>query len=129
VAAIRLLILTGARLREILHAKWEYVDWDRGLMHLPDSKTGKKTIYLPSPALTVLQSLPRRQEPLPHPKFDSAETGRDQRSARIQAQGRSQEALVGDLPCRGASRRSDSRFAPQLCLLGGRRLVRPSHNR
>jgi integrase len=59
VAAIRLLILTGARLREILHAKWEYVDWDRGLMHLPDSKTGKKTIYLPSPALTVLQSLRR----------------------------------------------------------------------
>jgi integrase len=59
VAAIRLLILTGARLREILHAKWEYVDWDRSLMHLPDSKTGKKTIYLPSPALTVLQSLPR----------------------------------------------------------------------
>jgi integrase len=27
VAAIRLLILTGARLREILHAKWEHVDF------------------------------------------------------------------------------------------------------
>lgn len=59
VATIRLLIFTGARLREILDAKWEYVDWDRGLMHLPDSKTGKKTLYLSSPALALLQSLPR----------------------------------------------------------------------
>jgi integrase len=59
VATIRLLILTGARLREILHAKWDYVDWDRGLLLLPDSKTGRKTIYLSAPALTVLQALPR----------------------------------------------------------------------
>jgi integrase len=57
VAAIRLLILTGARLREILDAKWDYVDWDRGLLFLPDSKSGKKTIYLPAAALTVLRSL------------------------------------------------------------------------
>ena len=57
VAAIRLLILTGARLREILDAKWEYVDWDRGLLFLPDSKSGKKTIYLPAAALAVLKGL------------------------------------------------------------------------
>jgi integrase len=30
VAAIRLLILTGARLREILHARWELIDFERG---------------------------------------------------------------------------------------------------
>lgn len=59
VAAIRLLILTGARLREILHAKWEYVDWERGLLSLPDSKTGKKTIYLSAAALAVLNDIPR----------------------------------------------------------------------
>jgi hypothetical protein len=46
VAAIRLLILTGARLREILHARWEHVDFERGVIFLPDSKTGKKPIYL-----------------------------------------------------------------------------------
>lgn len=63
VAAIRLLILTGARLREILHAKWDYVDWDRGLLLLPDSKTGPKTIYLPAPAFAVLQSLERTESP------------------------------------------------------------------
>jgi integrase len=45
-AAIRLLILTGARLREILHAKWEQVDAERGLIFLADSKTGKKPLYL-----------------------------------------------------------------------------------
>src|SRR5262245_20498646 len=45
-AAIRLLILTGARLREILHLKWDHVDFERGLLLLPDSKTGKKAIVL-----------------------------------------------------------------------------------
>lgn len=59
VAAIRLLIFTGARLREVLCAKWEQVDFDRGVLFLPDSKTGKKPIYLPQAALAVLDSLPR----------------------------------------------------------------------
>jgi integrase len=58
-AAIRLLLLTGARLREILHLKWEYVDLERGLLLLPDSKTGRKTIVLNTPALSVLGTLQR----------------------------------------------------------------------
>ena len=58
-AAIRLLILTGARLREILHAKWEHVDFERGVILLPDSKTGRKTIYLSAAALEILAGLPR----------------------------------------------------------------------
>lgn len=58
-AAIRLLIFTGARLREILGLKWEHVDFERGLLLLPDSKTGKKTIMLSAPALDVLDHLPR----------------------------------------------------------------------
>ncbi len=59
VAAIRLLILTGARLREILHARWEHVDFERGVIFLPDSKTGRKPVYLSAAALAVLDSLPR----------------------------------------------------------------------
>ncbi len=59
VAAIRLLMLTGARLREILEARWDYVDWERGMMFLPDSKTGRKTLYLSDVALDILESLPR----------------------------------------------------------------------
>jgi integrase len=58
-AAIRLLILTGARLREVLHLKWEHVDLERGLLLLPDSKTGKKAIVLNAPALDILANLPR----------------------------------------------------------------------
>ncbi len=58
-AAVRLLILTGARLREILHLKWEHVDVERGLLLLPDSKTGKKAIVLNAPALDILGNLPR----------------------------------------------------------------------
>ncbi|WP_296710894.1 site-specific integrase [Rhodoblastus sp.] len=58
-AAIRLLIFTGARLREILHAKWEQVDFERSIIHLPDSKTGAKPIYLSVAALDILRDLPR----------------------------------------------------------------------
>jgi integrase len=39
-AALRLLMFTGARLREILHLRWENVDWDRSLLFLPDSLPG-----------------------------------------------------------------------------------------
>ncbi len=59
VAAIRLLILTGARLGEITSLRWEYVDLDRGLLLLPDSKTGKKAIVLNAAARQVLEELPR----------------------------------------------------------------------
>ncbi len=56
-AALRLLVFTGARLREILHLEWRHVDLERGLLLLPDSKTGKKTIVLNAPAMDVLANL------------------------------------------------------------------------
>jgi integrase len=56
-AALRLLLFTGCRLREILHLKWENVDIERGLLFLADSKTGKKTVVLNAPAMAVLASL------------------------------------------------------------------------
>jgi integrase len=59
VAAIRLLILTGARLREILDAQWQQVDFERGILFLSDSKTGRKPVYLSAAALAVLATLPR----------------------------------------------------------------------
>jgi integrase len=58
-AAIRLLLFTGCRLREILHLRWDAVDFDRGVLALPDSKTGKKLVMLAAPALAVLSALPR----------------------------------------------------------------------
>ena len=62
VAAIRLLILTGARLSEILSLKWDYIDFDRGLIFLPKSKTGAKPIFLNETALQVLTATPRIQD-------------------------------------------------------------------
>ena len=59
IAAIRLLILTGARLREILNARWEHVDFERSVLFLPDSKTGRKPLFLNAGALAVLADLPR----------------------------------------------------------------------
>jgi integrase len=39
--------------------RWEHVDFERGMLLLPDSKTGKKAIVLNAPALDVLANLPR----------------------------------------------------------------------
>ncbi|MCH7936364.1 MAG: tyrosine-type recombinase/integrase [Proteobacteria bacterium] len=57
VAAVRLLLFTGARLGEILSLKWEYVSLDAARLTLPDSKTGAKVVYLSAPALDVLANL------------------------------------------------------------------------
>lgn len=58
-AAIRLLLLTGCRVSEILNLRWSEVDLERGLLFLPDSKTGRKTVVLSAPAAAVIDSLPR----------------------------------------------------------------------
>ena len=57
VTAFRLLLYTGARLMEIQTLKWEHIRGDR--IHLPDSKTGAKTIPLNRPALEVLAATKR----------------------------------------------------------------------
>ncbi|MYF97998.1 site-specific integrase, partial [Candidatus Poribacteria bacterium] len=64
VAAIRLLTLTGARLSEILHLKWDEVgdiDEDGVSARLGDSKTGPKTVWLGPEAASLLAELPRTE--------------------------------------------------------------------
>ena len=61
-AAIKLLLLTGARVNEVLQARWDWVDWDRNNIILPDSKTGPKPLFLSNPALVVLRDLSARPE-------------------------------------------------------------------
>lgn len=58
-AALRLLALTGARRGEVLGLEWAHVALARGVLRLPDSKTGAKTVYLPAAARAVLAALPR----------------------------------------------------------------------
>lgn len=61
-AAIKLLVFTGARLGEVLGLRWEWIDFERGEARLPDSKTGAKTLHLPPPAMEVLATLPRLKD-------------------------------------------------------------------
>ena len=55
--AIRLLLLTGARLNEILTIERDWIDLERRVVVLPDSKTGKKLLYLSEPAAEVIVGL------------------------------------------------------------------------
>lgn len=57
ISALTFLLLTGARLREALHLKWSYVDLERGILLLPDSKTGKKAVTLNGPSAEILANL------------------------------------------------------------------------
>ena len=59
IAAVRLLILTGCRLNEIMKLKWEYVDLNGNALRLPDSKTGAKIVHLGQPAVEVLEDIER----------------------------------------------------------------------
>lgn len=55
-AAIRLLILTGCRLGEILTLQWSFVK--DGYLQLPDTKTGPRRIPLPPAARAIVDNLP-----------------------------------------------------------------------
>ncbi len=57
--AIRLLLLTGCRLNEILTLKWEEVDVENQCLRLRDSKTGKKLVYLSSAAIDLFKVIPQ----------------------------------------------------------------------
>ena len=58
VAIIRLLLLTGCRSSEIVTLRWkEYHD---GHLHLGDSKTGPRMVWLSFPARRILDQQPRR---------------------------------------------------------------------
>ena len=57
--AIRLLLNTGCRLREILDLKWEYVDLANQCFKFPDSKTGAKRTYFSHTVREILESIPR----------------------------------------------------------------------
>ena len=62
VAAIRLLMLTGCRLSEIMNLRWEDVALGASELRLPDSKTGAKTVHLGEPAAKVLRGIERQRD-------------------------------------------------------------------
>jgi integrase len=57
ITCIRLFIFTGCRLSEIQKLKWSDIDLKSKMILLPDSKTGKKTIYLGQAAIEVADKI------------------------------------------------------------------------
>ena len=58
IAAIRLLILTGARKNEILTLQRSFVDAHNRCLRLPDSKTGAKVVHVGAAAMQVIEAIP-----------------------------------------------------------------------
>lgn len=57
--AVRLLLLAGLRLADLLNAQWDHVDLSRGLLHVRDDRGGLWTVALSTAALSVLGNIPR----------------------------------------------------------------------
>jgi integrase len=57
--AVRLLLLTGCRLNEIMKLRWEHVCLDEAVLRLPDSRTGAKVVQLGQAAVEVLAGVER----------------------------------------------------------------------
>lgn len=76
---IKLLLLTGARKSEVMHARWEHVDLQRRILTVPLSKSGKpRYIALSDAAVELFESLPR-QDGVPW-VFYNPKTGKAQDS-------------------------------------------------
>ena len=87
-AAVRLLMLTGCRKSEVLSLRWEWIDFERGCLRLPDSKTGAKVVPLAAAALELLSDLPRSSDyVLPATRGDGHYTGlqKDWERLRVRA--------------------------------------------
>lgn len=56
---VRLLFLTGCRLNEIMSSRRSWVDKERKLLLLPDSKVGQRKIQLSDAAMAVIDDAPR----------------------------------------------------------------------
>ena len=64
VAIVRLLMLTGCRFGEIAALEWDWIK-DRRI-HLPDSKSGPRAVWLSSAAQAVIDAIPRYSEDCPY---------------------------------------------------------------
>jgi integrase len=62
VNAVRLLMLTGCRLGEIMTLKWDYVDLKARELRLPDSKTGAKIVHFGKTAADVLKGIEKLED-------------------------------------------------------------------
>ena len=62
IEAIRLLMLTGCRKREILKLRWDDVDRTGCVLRLRDAKAGPRMVPLTNPVRRILDKLPRQPD-------------------------------------------------------------------
>jgi integrase len=63
-AAIKLLLLSGQRVGELLNSRWDHFDLEAGEWTIPETKNGKAhLVHLSEQALAVLNILPSRSDP------------------------------------------------------------------
>ena len=66
IRAIRLLAFTGRRMGDVLSLRWEHVDFEKGCLRLPNTKTGSQEVTLGAPALALLAGMERTGEYVVH---------------------------------------------------------------
>lgn len=60
IGAIKLLILTGRRVSEILSLEWSWIDLDAKSMRLPDTKNGRLLVSIGDAAAEILKNMKQR---------------------------------------------------------------------
>ena len=58
-AALRLIVLTGCRMTEVLTLRWDDIDRKSGEIRLRDAKTGPRMVVLTPAALRAIEEMPR----------------------------------------------------------------------
>lgn len=71
---VRLLLLTGCRKSELLNLRWSEAGEDT--LHLTDTKTGPRPIFLNAPARNILARQPRTESPYVFPSLTDASKAR-----------------------------------------------------
>ena len=107
VTTLRLLMLTGCRLNEILTLRWEHVDLDRAEIRIADGKTGARTVHLSPSAVRVLQDVPRQPDNpwvIPGAKLGTHMTDIDGSWASIRARAGLHDVRIHDIRHSFASR-------------------------
>ena len=118
-AALRLLMLTGCRLNEILTLRWDDVDRKAGELRLRDAKTGARMVPLTPTAIDVLAGIDR--VPRSSWVFAGAYTG--------QASVAALHVLASRAGAGRGGRRADPRFAAFLRQQGPGARREPDHDR
>lgn len=67
---VRLLLLTGCRLNEIMSARQNWIDHERKLLLLPDSKVGQRRIALSDAAMAIIKRIPAGDWLIPGKRAD-----------------------------------------------------------